>query len=385
MKKYEGLGTLYTGNRAFYRGATGVHMMKICRATADLGIDVERVAGGDARLSVARELKDMAKKRNRGKDRKSRARKNRTAKNPGKSAVGPGKPSGPVVEPGRGLPDPRSMESAMSRVMQTAFPSSGGGAAGPDADRLSRLSRAQDIVYDAWEAGGRRGRISLAKEALDLSDLCADAWVILAEETADIVEARELFERAVAAGEEAVRLEFGPDALTEHAGYFWKILHTRPYMRALADLSGCMWGMGEKEESVALLREMLRLNPNDNQGMRSPLVFRLFCLGDLDGVEDLLETYREPMLGEWGWNMALLLFRRDGDSARAASALDDAFETNPFVPGLLTGARRMPASMPEYYSPGSLEEAVFYVFLNAGSWSDTKGALIWVSRKTRGK
>ena len=327
----------------------------------------------------------MATKKNRGKNRKSRARKNRTSGKAGGNAAAPGKSSGPGAGSGHGLPDPRSMESVMSRVMEMAFPSSRGGAAGSDAERLSLLSRAQEIVYDAWEARSVRERISLAEEAISLSDVCADAWLILAGETEDIVKARDLCERAAAAGEDAVRLEFGPDALTEEAGHFWRILNTRPYMRALEALSDCMWDMGEREESVALLREMLRLNPNDNQGVRSSLFFRLFGLGDLEGAGDVLETYREPMLGEWGWNMALLLFRREGDSARAASALDDAFETNPFVPGLLTGARRMPPTVPDYYSPGSLEEAVVYVFFNARNWSGTKGALIWVSKKTRGK
>ncbi len=83
-------------------------------------------------------------------------------------------------------------------------------------------------------------------------------------------------------------------------------------MRALGGLSECMWEMGEREESVARLKEVLHLNPNDNQGMRSFLVSMLFALGDLAGVADILETYREPFLGEWGWNMALLLFRLKG-------------------------------------------------------------------------
>ena len=327
----------------------------------------------------------MATKKNRRKNRKSGVRKNQTSRKSGGTATASTVPSESGAEPDHGLPAPRSMEAVMSRIAAMAFPSAHGDAAASDVGRLSLLSRAQNIMYDAWEAGSRRERVSLAKEALGLSDLCADAWVVLAEEARDIVEARNLYEHAVAAGENTVRLELGPDAFTEEAGHFWGILRTRPYMRALAGLSECMWEMGEREESIARLREMLRLNPNDNQGMRSFLVSRLFALGDLAGVEDILETYREPSLGEWGWNMALLLFRRDGDSARAASALDDAFETNPFVPKLLTGARRMPASMPTYYGLGSPEEAVIYTFLNGKNWSGTKDALLWVAEKTKGK
>ena len=42
-----------------------------------------------------------------------------------------------------------------------------------------------------WDAGAKRERIALAKRALDISELCADAHVLLAEEAAKtLVEAR---------------------------------------------------------------------------------------------------------------------------------------------------------------------------------------------------
>jgi len=37
------------------------------------------------------------------------------------------------------------------------------------------LQRAQDLIYDAWEATRRRDRIRLAEAALELSPDCADA------------------------------------------------------------------------------------------------------------------------------------------------------------------------------------------------------------------
>ena len=315
----------------------------------------------------------MAAKKSK-KNRKDGSQKNRTS----------AKPSGSAAGTEAGLQPRRSMESAMSMIAESAFPADSEGPAG-DTDELNRFGRAQEIIYDAWEVRSRRDRISMAKEALALSGLCADAWVILAEEEEDIVEARELYERAVKAGTDAVKLELGPDAFTEHAGHFWKVLETRPYMRALQGLSDCMWEIGEKEESVGIIREMLRLNPNDNQGVRSFLVPKLFALDNLAGVEDILETYVEPRFADWCWNMVLLLFRRDGVSADTVSAFNHAFQTNSFVPGLLTGARRMPASLPEYYSFGSLEEAIVYAFFNRRNWLSTKGAVVWVSEKTKKK
>jgi hypothetical protein len=64
--------------------------------------------------------------------------------------------------------------------------------------------------------------------ALGISPLCADAYVLLAEEAQSIEEARDLYAKGVEAGE----LALGPQGFEEYAGHFWDFLETRPYMRA---------------------------------------------------------------------------------------------------------------------------------------------------------
>ncbi len=60
--------------------------------------------------------------------------------------------------------------------------------------------RAEDLVYEAWEAAGPQ-RAVLAREALALWPDCADGYVLLAQAASSLEEARELLERGVAAGE----------------------------------------------------------------------------------------------------------------------------------------------------------------------------------------
>ena len=115
--------------------------------------------------------------------------------------------------------------------------------------------QAQDLIYDAWEATGAR-RVTLARQALALWPDCADAYVLLAQETASLGEARGLLERGVAAGERAL----GPRTFAQ-AGHFWLIFETRPYMRARAALAETLWRLGRREEAVEHQRELLRLNP----------------------------------------------------------------------------------------------------------------------------
>ena len=86
--------------------------------------------------------------------------------------------------------------------------------------------RAEDLVYEAWEAAGPR-RAVLAREALALWPDCADGYVLLAQAASSLEEARELLERGVAAGERSV----GRRVFVEDAGDFWLIFETRPYTR----------------------------------------------------------------------------------------------------------------------------------------------------------
>ena len=90
------------------------------------------------------------------------------------------------------LPDRRVMESFLSAIT---------GRGGDTA-----TAKAQDVMYDAWEQTTSRSRIALARKALGISPLCADAYVLLAEEAArSIEEARDYYAKGVEAGEASWR------------------------------------------------------------------------------------------------------------------------------------------------------------------------------------
>lgn len=123
------------------------------------------------------------------------------------------------------------------------------------------LEEAQALMYDAWSTASSRERVRLAKKALEISPDCADAYVMLAEETArDAAEAADLYAKGVAAGERAL----GREAFENDAGSFWSIVQTRPYMRARLGLALALWSMGRQQEGIGHARELLRLNPGDN-------------------------------------------------------------------------------------------------------------------------
>lgn len=245
----------------------------------------------------------------------------------------------------------------------------------PEVEPKTPLEEAQALIYEAMETQSSRKRIGLARKALSISEDCADAYVLLAEETAKTVEkAKELFQAGVHAGERAL----GEDAFEEYEGHFWGVLETRPYMRARAGLAACLWDMGQRDDAITHYQEMLRLNPGDNQGLRYTLLSCLVEEKRDKEAEQLLKDYRNDPTAIWRYNAALLAFRKSGVSRRANKLLADALQYNPYVPDYLLGKRRMPREIPEYIQFGDETEAVDYVDAAGPLWLQEPGALDWL-------
>ncbi len=289
------------------------------------------------------------------------------SKKPRKPRAGAGAGSRKKAPDIPALPDRRAMEGALSRF-------TAGFGSGPDDDALAQ---AQDLMYTAWETPDRRRRISLAEQALRISPLCADAYVLLAEETAATPEeAIELYRKGMEAGERAV----GPAAFRDDVGHCWGLLATRPYMRARSGLAQALWMAGHRDEAIGHYRELLRLNPNDNQGNRYLLAA---CLLDLDRDEDLaalLDSYGREHSAEWSYTAALLDFRRGGDTPEAEADLRQALTVNAHVPAYLLGRKKLPRGPAPYITMGGEDEAQEYVRRHAAAWTRTAGAAEWLAK-----
>lgn len=261
------------------------------------------------------------------------------------------------------LPDRRAMERFMA-----ALSGERGGSDDPTA-------KAQDVMYEAWEQTTARSRIALARKALSISPLCADAYVLLAEESAkSLEEAKALYARGVEAGE----LALGPKTFKEDVGYFWGLLETRPYMRARAGLAQALWTSGNRDEAIAHYREMLRLNPGDNQGLRYVLAAALLEIGDDEALQELLKAYDQDGSPYWTYTKALLAFRAAGATEQAGTLLAEAVRSNAHVPAFLSGGKELPKIAPDYITLGGEDEAAEYARDCGEAWRRTAGALDWL-------
>ena len=265
------------------------------------------------------------------------------------------------------LPDRRAMERVMREVAASL---------GDEKQAETSLDRAQEMMYRAFEASGGE-QVRLARKALEISPDCADAYVLLAEHAKTADEALKHYEQGVAAGERAL----GEQAFEEYAGHFWGFLETRPYMRARQGLAQCLWEAGQREEAAGHYQELLRLNPNDNQGVRYSLATLLLDLDRDQDLRRLVAEYEDDASAVWAYTKALLAFRDGGESPQANKVLAQARKVNKHVPAYLLGHKPLPHDLPPYISMGGEDEAASYAVGNRRAWLNTPGAVSWL-RKT---
>lgn len=267
--------------------------------------------------------------------------------------------------------DRRALESNMAHLTE----SMGG-------ERIYKdpaVYEAQDVMYDAWDEVDPEKRIKLAKKALKISPLCADAYVLLAEESVTPKQALEYYQKGIEAGRSALGEDFFDDE--EVIGHFWGILETRPFMRAMHGYASVLLEFGRKEEAGKCYDEMLRLNPNDNQGIRYMKLDLLLGLEQYEAVRELIKQYEQDWSAEWAYTGALLEFRQHGDAPQSRRALRQAKRVNQHVIKYLTGQKRIPIEAPEYITMGGEDEAVSFSMIHLNHWRKVPGAVDWLKKR----
>lgn len=243
------------------------------------------------------------------------------------------------------------------------------------------LQQAQRLIEQAYVPGNTIPVLELAQQALAICPDCADAYVLMAEQTPNHLEKVKLYGEGVHAGSRAL----GPAFFGTEQGRFWMILETRPYMRARQGLALALWQVARHKESVDHLQDLLKLNPLDNQGNRYHLAQWLLFLDRDTEVRQLLESYPEEASCIWAYTSALLIFRAEGDTIAARRSLKLARKANPHVPDFIRGNKEFPQRPPQSYRLGDSQEAIYYAQNFLFGWKFTEGAISWLRQESLGK
>lgn len=233
--------------------------------------------------------------------------------------------------------------------------------------------RSKDLVAQAYDLSVAKGK-KLIEQALELDPDNADAYNYLATLETDVDKALTMYRQAVAAGERALGEKF----IKENKGHFWGLIETRPYMRAKAGVADCLYAKNRMNAAIEVYREMIELNPNDNQGMRYLLSTILLSKKDLSDYESFIKIFDDEDNAVWHYNNALYHFKKIGKCAKSDTELLKAYTINPYVIEFMLGLKELPEEMPQFIGRGDENEAAAYIFEAIHTWGKTFGALDWM-------
>ena len=235
--------------------------------------------------------------------------------------------------------------------------------------RDTPADRAEALCQEAIESFGRR-RVQLARQALAEDPSHVEANVLLAESTRQVDRRIELFRGAKEHG----KAQLG-QAFEESVEHFWGLSDTRPFMRACHGLAAALHETGQSNEAIQQYQEMLRLNPNDNQGVRYEVIPLLLEHNREPEAIALLSDYREET-AFWHYMKSLVEFRCSGRSETSKKAMRSAFRANEHVAELMQSNE--PPLFPDSYALGSPEEAAICIRELAVVWDETEGYIEWM-------
>jgi len=244
-----------------------------------------------------------------------------------------------------------------------------------ESGELTDVQKAQDLVWDAWELEYAEDRIELAQQALKLDKNCADAYNLLAVDKAkNYLEVLNYNLKAIKVSKERLGKDF-----EEFKGTFWGFHQTRPYMRAMNGLANTYLHSNQIQKAIDIWKEMLELNPNDNQGVRYSLITALLTVKKYKDVEKLIADYKDDASATWLYSKAYLFFNQKNKKPLATKVLVKAMLFNPYVPLYIFNLREMPDELPEYVGMGDENEAIEYVDSAIYLWGENKKALTWLA------
>jgi tetratricopeptide (TPR) repeat protein len=120
-------------------------------------------------------------------------------------------------------------------------------------------------------------------------------------------------------------------------------------VRARAALAEALWRLGRGEEAVGHQRELLRLNPNDNQGLRYRQAHWLLALEAYDELDELFAAYADEGAAAFTYTKALATFGRRGEDAGSRGLLAEARGAQPARPRLPDGPQGAAETAPRLH------------------------------------
>jgi len=237
----------------------------------------------------------------------------------------------------------------------------------------SKREQAEDTLgqgLDLLEQGdeGEAGRYFF--KSIEIDPTYADGYNHLANiawRKEDWKQAEGLYQKALELAE--------PEVKSIPKGGFWGILESRPYMRALHGLGLTAWKQSRLEDAIGIFKQMLKLNPNDNQGARYLMGPLCHQLGNLEEATRWYERNGDDPHNLYNYGLALI---QQNKLEKAASILIFAIFTNPYIAPMLLGDKLPKRDWWHSISWAEPEYAEDYVIENSSWWEKEELPLVFL-------
>lgn len=162
----------------------------------------------------------------------------------------------------------------------------------------------------------------------------------------------------------------------------WSSKGNRAALRLLFRRYLCQLQEGQSAAAVRTLETLLRLNPQDNHGVRAELMNHYLRDGEDERALALAQRFPDDLLADLAYGEVLALYRL-GRQDRARSALTTAIRRLPRIPQYLTRKRiKQPRLSPLGVTPGGDDQAWLYREAMLDVWVAEPGILAWLKRCT---
>jgi len=160
----------------------------------------------------------------------------------------------------------------------------------------------------------------------------------------------------------------------------WSAPVNRPALRLLFRRYLSQVQEGEPKAAVFTLETLLRLNPQDNHGVRAELMNHYLRDGEDEQALILARRFPGDLLADLAYGEVLALYRL-GREERARFVLNTAVRRLPRIPYYLTRKRiKQPRLNPLGITPGGDDQAWLYREAMRDVWEAEPGILAWLKR-----
>ena len=220
------------------------------------------------------------------------------------------------------------------------------------------LDDAYEILEKAQYAKNEKEAIKLAKKAYKVSPDCFDAILFQCDLEENGIKRMKFLDEGLEVEKNRLTNEKFFDK--ENIGHFYGIFETRPYIRGLVTKAEYLLEDGKLRQASSVCKEILKLNKNDNMGVRY-LLMAIFAT--LEEEKEMLSLYRK--YPEENLEMLFPLFAlyyKLGNNKKAKEYLNRIDNCNSNFVKFFNGTIKKSKNInPEYYSRGDSSEVFMYL------------------------